>query len=185
MLRQSQARAACQTSLSLATSTVAKSCVRDALAAALDTHAAVSQPPLALTLHPTPRPGLQWCTHRHDFKCGRCSIEGSNSKSVSMHQSRATVAKRKNMSTSITSQNKAIRTHDPCRGNGILCVTTISNSGVCLSQATTWHETPNTPPLPRHETSMCEEDCDNIDVDADSWTYRGNTDDEHDGLQDL
>ena len=100
-------------------------------------------------------------------------------------RSRATVAKRKNMSTSITSQNKAIRTHDPCRGNGILCVTTISNSGVCLSQATTWHETPNTPPLPRHETSMCEEDCDNIDVDADSWTYRGNTDDEHDGLQDL
>ena len=39
-----------------------------------------------------------------------------------------------------------------------------------------FHETPSTPPLPRPAPSMLADslgDCDNADVDADSWTHNG------------
>jgi hypothetical protein len=105
------------------------------------------------------------------FKCGRygCGFEAPTSKSVSCHQSFSAQKRKSTFS---------IHSHcSPCRGYGILCVTAISKSGVCLPQATTWHEAPSTPPLPRAASSMSAQDslevCDNIDVDADSWTERG------------
>jgi len=108
------------------------------------------------------------------FKCGRpgCQFEAATSTSVKLHQ-----AKRKRQSNfSMISQYKYNGAYGRCKGQGILCVNDISNSGKCLPQATVFHETPNTSRLPSPAPSMLAaslEDCDDADVDAHSWTHNG------------
>ena len=82
--------------------------------------------------------------------------------------------RKKQSSFSIISKYKDNRAPGPCTGQGILCVTAISNSGKCLPQATKFHENPTTPPLPRAAASMYADslqDCDNVDVDPASSTH--------------
>lgn len=91
-----------------------------------------------------------------------------------MHQA-SSMKRKKQSNFSIVSQYKDNGAHGRCRGQGILCVNAISNSGKCLPQATVFHEPPNTPRLPSPARSMLSdslEDC-NADVDADSWTHNG------------
>jgi len=91
-----------------------------------------------------------------------------------MHQA-SSMKRKKQSNFSIVSQYKDNGAHGRCRGQGILCVNAISNSGKCLPQATVFHEPPNTPRLPSPARSMFSdslEDC-NADVDADSWTHNG------------